>query len=321
VGEEKPLPEDESASPDNQGSGRPFWSGTITFGLVSIPVSLFPANRESRVPLRMLGPTGTPLARRYASSETGRELSPEQMIRGYEIEKGNFIEITDDELERLAPEKSRDIDLRRFVEQDAIPPMYFERSYFLVPAGGSSKAYRLLAETMEQTSRAGIATFVMRGKEYLVAIIAENGILRAETLRFSDEIRSPEEVGLPAPPKNSNGKVDAFNKAIKKLSSDELPEKELQDKAAERLLELARRKQSEHRDVVETGVPSKEAEVIDIMSVLQRSLGQARAQTAKQSKSEDESQPEKTSKGSKSKPRAAAAARKRKPTATGKKRA
>ncbi|MDQ6759675.1 MAG: Ku protein, partial [Acidobacteriota bacterium] len=119
------MPEDEPESPEGQSSTRPFWSGTITFGLVSVPVSLFPANRESRISLRMLSPKGTPLARRYASSETGKELAPEQMIRGYEIEKGNFIEVTDEELERLAPEKSRDIDLRRFVDQDAIPPMYF----------------------------------------------------------------------------------------------------------------------------------------------------------------------------------------------------
>src|SRR5207248_7073669 len=124
--------------------------------------------------------------------------------------------VTDEELERLAPEKSRDIDLRRFVEAEAIPPMYFERSYFLVPAGGSAKAYRLLAATMEETHRAGIATFVMRGKEYLVAILSENGILRAETLRFSDEIRSPEDVGLPEAPKNAIDKARDFERDIAK---------------------------------------------------------------------------------------------------------
>ena len=278
------MPDDQSDSTETQNSLRPFWSGTITFGLVSVPVNLFPANRESRVPLRMLSGNGTPLARRYASSTTGAELSSEAMIRGYEIEKGQFIEITDEELDRLAPEKSRDIDLRRFVEQNDIPPMYFERSYFLAPAGGSNKAYRLLAETMEQTSRAGIATFVMRGKEYLVAIIAENGVLRAETLRFSDEIRTPEDIGLPAPPKNAGAKVRDFEKAIKRLSSDKLPEDRLKDESAERLLELARKKQAKHQDVVETDAPRKGAEVIDIMAVLQRSLGQARAQTASRTK-------------------------------------
>ena len=247
-------------------------------------MSVFPANRESRVPLRMLSGSGTPLARRYASSATGRELAADEMIRGYEIEKGQFVQITDEDLDRLAPEKSRDIDLRRFVEQKAIPPMYFERSYFLVPAGGSNKAYRLLAATLEQTSRAGIATFVMRGKEYLVAIIAENGVLRAETLRFSDEIRTPADVGLPPTPKDAGAKVRDFEKAIKKLSTDELPKDEMKDVAAERLLELARKKQAKHQDVVEVDAPGKGGEAIDIMAVLQRSLGQARAQTAGRTK-------------------------------------
>jgi DNA end-binding protein Ku len=158
---------------------RPFWSGAITFGLVSIPVNLFPANRQIRVSLRMLSPEGHPLSRRYYAPATGRELSDEQMVRGYEIEKDEYIVVTDEELERLAPERSRAIDLRRFVEANQIPALYFERAYFLVPSEACEKAYRLLATTMEKTKRAGIATFVMRGKEYLIAILAENGILRA----------------------------------------------------------------------------------------------------------------------------------------------
>lgn len=181
---------------------RPFWSGVITFGLVSMPVSLFPANRQTRISLRMLSADGNPLSRRYYAPLTGHELSDRQMIRGYEIEKDEYIAVTDEELERLAPEKSRAIDLLRFVDAQQILPMYFERAYFLIPGEASEKAYRLLATTMEKTKRAGIATFVMRGKEYLVAILAENGILRAETLRFADEIRFPKDVGLP-----ENGKA------------------------------------------------------------------------------------------------------------------
>lgn len=279
------MPEDAPEYSEEQSASRPFWSGTITFGLVSIPVSLFPANRESRVALRMLGPQGTPLARRYASADTGRELSADQLIRGYEIEKGKYVVVTDQELEQLAPEKSRDIDLRRFVEAKAIPPMYFERSYFLVPAGGSDKAYRLLAATMEQTDRAGIATFVMRGKEYLVAILAENGILRAETLRFSDEIRSPQDIGLPDGPKTPDLRVHDFEKAIANLSADDISPDEMKDDTSERLLELARKKQTKHQDVIHAESPKKGGEVVDIMAVLQRSLSQARRDTARKSES------------------------------------
>src|SRR5881397_2271715 len=151
-------------------SVRPFWSGTLTFGLVSVPVDLYPGNRTNRAPLRMLGPRGEPLARRYFSQKTKRDLDNDEMVRGYELDKDKYVIVTDEELERLAPEKSRDIDLRRFVQLKEIPPLYFDRSYFLAPSEGSEKAYKLLSETMQKEKLAGVATFVMRGKEYLIAI-------------------------------------------------------------------------------------------------------------------------------------------------------
>ncbi|HEY0671085.1 MAG TPA: Ku protein, partial [Longimicrobiales bacterium] len=168
---------------------RSFWSGTITFGLVSIPVNLFPGVRSQRAALRMLADDGTPLQRRFYCEKQNREVNGDEIVRGYETAKGKYVVVTDDELEALEPKKSRDIDLRRFVPAEDIDPLFFERSYYLAPAGESVKAYRLLAETMEKTGRAGIATFVMRGKEYLVAIVAEDGLLRADTMRFADELR------------------------------------------------------------------------------------------------------------------------------------
>jgi DNA end-binding protein Ku len=254
------------------------WSGTITFGLVSVPVNLYPANRASRSSLRMVGPEGAPLSRRYYSQESGRDLDQEQMIRGYEIEKGKYVPVTDEELERLEPKKTRDIDLRRFVEQDSIPPIYFERGYFLTPGGETEKAYRLLAETMEKEGRAGIATFVMRGKEYLVAIFSENGILRAETLRFADELRSPEDIGLPkkkkSPPKS---KVHRFEKLIDKKSENKPTLKEIKDEEAERLVRLVKKKLSSGKDVIEIE-PEKDEEgkVVDIMEVLKKSIAAKR---------------------------------------------
>ena len=139
----------------------------------------------------MLGPDGQPLSRKYYAEKTGKDLDADDTIRGYEIAEDKFVIVTDEELERLAPEKTRDIDLKQFVPAGSIPPTYFERGYFLVPAAGSQKAYKLLAGTMEKSELAGIATFVMRGKEYLIAIFSDNGILRGETMRFADELRSP----------------------------------------------------------------------------------------------------------------------------------
>src|SRR6478672_5987129 len=210
-------------------SARPFWSGTLSFGLVSVPVALYPGNRTNRAPLRMLGPEGEPLSRRYFSQKTGKDLGDEDMARGVEYDKDKYVVVTDEELERLAPEQSRDIDLRRFVPLEEIPPLYFDRSYFLAPSAGSEKAYKLLAETMKKEDLAGIATFVMRGKEYLVAIFPENGILRAETMRFADEIRSPREVDLPEKKKVPAATVKKFERLIEKHSAKQLSLTKLKD--------------------------------------------------------------------------------------------
>ena len=259
---------------------RPFWSGTISFGLVAVPVDLYPANRRRRVSLRLLAPDGTPLARRYYSQK-GEEVSWEEVSRGYEVDEERFVTVGDEELEALAPEKTRDIDLSRFVDAAAIDPVYFQRGYFLTPSGDSTKAYRLLAAVMEKTGRAGIATFVMRGKEYLVAIFAEGGILRGATLRFADEIRGAEDVGLPEPGKVAKKEVDRMAKAIRAAAAPGLDEDELVDEDSRRLLEVVERKREAGEDVVEAPAGAEEgededgegADVIDLMEVIKRNLG------------------------------------------------
>ena len=261
------------ADDEEQRGARPFWSGTLTFGLVSVPVDLYPGNRTNRTPLRMLGPDGNPLSRRYFSQKTGSDLDSDQMIRGFEIDKDKFVVVTDEELERLAPEQSRDIDLRSFVPLEAIAPIYFDRSYFLVPSSGSEKAYKLLAETMEQSDLAGIATFVMRGKEYLVAIFPEHGILRAETMRFADEIRTPKDVGLPEKKKLAAAAVKKFETIIKKHSSNQFNLKTLKDEKAEKLRKLVAKKRASKKNVVHVEVPEREEpKVIDLVEVLKKSL-------------------------------------------------
>jgi DNA end-binding protein Ku len=260
-------------------SVRPFWSGTLTFGLVSVPVDLYPGNRTNRAPLRMLGPEGEPLARKYFSQKSGNDLDDEDMVRGFEYDKDRYVIVTDEELERLAPEQSRDIDLRRFVPLEDIPPVYFDRSYFLAPSEGSEKAYRLLAQTMEKEELAGVATFVMRGKEYLVAIFPENEILRAETMRFADEIRSPKEIGLPEKKKVPAATVRKFENLIAKHSDKRLSLNELKDEQTEKLLKLVEKKRKQHKDIVEVDVPEEEpGKVVDLMAALKKSLaGKRRA--------------------------------------------
>lgn len=270
--------------PKGERRPRGIWSGTLSFGLVTIPVELFSAARSQRTPLRMLAPDGTPLSRRYFSSE-GRALSWDDLERGYELEDGSFVVVEDEELERLLPDQSRDIDLTRFVPVESIPPLYFERPYILAPAGGSSAAYRLLASTMERLGKAGIATFVMRDRQYVIAILARDGILRAETLRFPDEVRSPEEIDLPAG-EPSKERVRDMRAAVKRLSEAKVAERELADTYWQRLEKLVAQKKKRNEDVVpvaEAGGEPEEnvAEVIDLMDVLRRSLARqpAKAET------------------------------------------
>jgi DNA end-binding protein Ku len=264
---------------------RSFWSGTITFGLVSIPVALLPAHRAGGSSLRMLAPDGTPLIRRYYCPRENRPIEREEIVRGYEIRKDEFVVVSDDELEALEPKKSREIDLRRFVPLERIDPSYFDRPYYLVPSGQSPKPYRLLAEIMERTGRAGIATFVMRTKEYLVAIIADGGILRAETLRFADEIRSPEDIGLDEPAPVSKESVLRMELEINKASRKGLDPGELKDHQSEQLIALVERKRAAGVGVLrpdEVQLFPKEAaeeqpgKVIDIMQLLKQSLGSRR---------------------------------------------
>jgi len=257
----------------NARSARPFWSGTLTFGLVSVPVDLYPGNRSNRASLRMLGPEGEPLSRRYYSQKSGKDLDDDDMVRGFEYDKDRYVVVTDEELERLAPEQSRNIDLRRFVPLEDIPPLYFDRSYFLAPSEGSEKAYRLLSQTMAKEKLAGVATFVMRGKEYLVAIFPENEILRAETMRFADEIRSPKEIGLPEKKRVAAATVKKFERLIGKHSDKRLSLSELKDEQTEKLRKLVEKKRKQHKDVVEVEVPEQEpGKVVDLMEALKKSL-------------------------------------------------
>jgi len=249
------------------------WSGTVTFGLVSIPVVLMAANRPGGPRFRMLGTDGTPLARRWVCSKEGTPLAADDIIRGYEV-RGRWVVVTDEELEALEPEKSRDIELKEFVSCDDVDPLYFERAYYLVPAGGSTKAYALLARIMEDTSRAGIATFVMHEREYLVALLASNGILRAETFRFADEIRTPEDVGLPEPKKADAARVTAIRRAMGALEAKALDEDLLQDDFADRVAAAAQKKRDQGRDVVEAkAAPEEEETTVDLMRALRKALG------------------------------------------------
>ncbi len=281
------MPQAKSANEGRKAEpGRPtphaFWTGTITFGLISVPVQLFPAIRRRAVSLRMLDQDGTPLRRRYFCPLHERAVEPDEIVRGFEVEPDQYVVVSDEELETVEPKKSREIDLKVFVPRSDIPPLFFQRSYFLTPTGDSNKAYRLLAEAMERSQRAGIASFVMRNKEYLVAILAEDGILCAETLRFQEELRNPDEMGLTAAEKVGEAEVRRLEASIARSSRDALDPGELRDDYSEDLRRLASRKHEAGRDVIEveegdarpdpTPEPSEDFEEVDLLETIRLRL-------------------------------------------------
>jgi len=277
--EPEPSEEQESAG----ARVRSLWSGTITFGLVSIPVDLLTAVRPRQTAMKLVDTDGHALGRQYHCSKEGKKLDYDDLVRGYETEDGKMVVITDKEFESVAPEMSADIELRSFVPLEQIPALYFQKPYFLAPAGKSAKAYVLLAQTMKRTGRAAIGSFVMRGHEYLVAIVSDNGVLRLDTLRYADEVRTPESIGLPKHSKAAAAKVTQFSKEIEALAHDRLDVAELEDQDARKLQALVESKQKEHEGVIHPkGAEAAEAteggegaKVIDLMEVLRKSLSKS----------------------------------------------
>jgi DNA end-binding protein Ku len=269
----KHEPANDTEEPTRRGA-RPFWSGTLSFGLVSIPVDFFAAERHGGVRSHWLAPDGVPVKRRYFCPRDEEEVSGEHLVRGLAQQDGSYVAVSDDELDALDPEHSSDIALQLFVSADAVDPLYFERGYYLGFSEGSGKAYRLLAEVMESTHRAGIATLVMRGKEHVVAIFAEGGLLTAQTLRFHDEVRAADDAGTVDAEKVPHALAEQARKAIASLAEDALDLEELRDQDSARLQKLVEEKAHASRDLVEVEqLPAeREAPVVDLLDILKRSL-------------------------------------------------
>jgi DNA end-binding protein Ku len=275
------------------GSGKPpfhaFWSGSLSFGLVNVPVLLFPASRHSGVRLRLMSPSGSLLERRFFCPRDGKEVNSEEIVRGYELDDGTYVIVNDHELEAIEPKKTHEIDLRQFVDLAVLSPTLLERGYYLTPLKHATKAYRLLAEAMERTGRAGIATFVMREREYLVAIFARDGILCAATLRFQDELRDPQSIGLPAPAPVARRLLSAFGRSVDDLFAKRLSRAELADKSTLALRAIIERKKKAGRDLVRADheandVDSDREHEVDLVATIRRSLRRANDHRATASK-------------------------------------
>ncbi|MEN6624418.1 MAG: Ku protein [Smithella sp.] len=201
------------------------WSGTISFSLVAIPVQLVSAVRSSRVSLHMLHKKDfSPLQRRMVCPVEEKIISPDEIIRGYEIGPEKYILITDEELESLAPERSRTIEISGFIDIKEVDKIHYDHPYYLIPAKGGEKAYKLLAEVLQRTGKAGLARFVLREREYPVAVRSMNGALLLITMHYENEIILDEEI-LPKEIKIDQAEKKHLTKIIKAMTNGFSPEK------------------------------------------------------------------------------------------------
>jgi DNA end-binding protein Ku len=230
------------------------WSGTISFSLVAIPVQLVRAVTPGRISFRLLhGTDYSPLARRMFCPKQETLVPPEEIVRGYEIEPGRYLPVTDEELESVSPERSRTIEIVEFIDMDEVDPLYYDHPYYLVPMKGGEKAYRLLAEALRQTNRAGLAKFVLAEREHLVAVRCREGALTLVTLHYREEL-----LPAAAPPTGERTDIGMKERIARMLTGFD-PAK-YADARREKLLDLLKRKAEETAPVEAPQVAADEGE-------------------------------------------------------------
>jgi len=248
------------------------WSGTISFSLVAIPVNLVMAAESGRVSFRLLhGKDYSPLVRRMVCPKEETIIPPDEIIRGYEIGPGKYVLITDEELESVSPERSRTIEIVEFIDIKEVDSIYYDHPYYLVPAKGGEKSYRLLVEVMHRTNKAGLAKFVMGEREYLVAIKSTEGVLALITLHYSDEILHDEDIS----PKGVNVDEDEkrrMKKNIKERMAEFRPDKYANERR-KKILALLKKKVKEKAPVKAPELEEEEGEgPPDLMAALEESM-------------------------------------------------
>jgi DNA end-binding protein Ku len=203
---------------------RGIWTGTLSFVLVSIPVELVSAVNPGRISFNLLHEKDySRLERRMYCPEHDQFVHPEHIFNGYEVEKGKYVVVTEDEYESLAPERSQSIEINSFIDMAEVDPVLYDRPYYLVPKKGGEKAYSLLLKTLRETEKAGVAKFVLRNREHLVTVWAEKNLLCLMMMHFPEEIRDPGEVKPEANKKTKE--VNSMVSVIEKNQGSYNPEK------------------------------------------------------------------------------------------------
>lgn len=251
------------------------WNGTISFSLVAIPVRLVTAVAPGRVPFHLLHTRDySRLSRRMFCPEEQTTVPPDEIIRGYEIGPDKYVLMTDEELESVSAERSRTIEILDFIDLKEVDPVYFDHPYYLVPSKGGEKAYRLLAEVMRRTNRAGLAKFVLAEREYLIAVTSRDGALVVTTLRYHDEIL-PDEHRVPNGQSGDGGDA-RMKESIERMLGDFDPGK-YADIRRKRILDLLAQKAKERSPVKAPAREDEEGEgPPDLLAALEESMRKVR---------------------------------------------
>lgn len=251
---------------------RPMWNGSISFGLVNVPVKMFNSVKKKTLHFNQLRASdGCRIRLKKVCSADGTEVESEDIIRGYEISPERYVTVTDEELQVLNPKTTRSIDIEDFVSLEEIDPVYFEQSYYLVPDKGAAKAYSLLFAAMKKTNKIAIARIVMRNKQYLAAIRPAGRALSLATMYFADEIVSQNDLeALPADIEPSERELTMAEQLITSLSAPFEPEK-YKDEYREKVLDLIEKKAEGQTVTLQPAAPEG-GKVIDLMAALEASL-------------------------------------------------
>jgi DNA end-binding protein Ku len=261
---------------------RPIWKGAISFGLVTIPVNVFSATRRDELRFRQLDRRdNTPIKEKRVNEETGEEVPWEDIVRGFEYDEGTFVVLDQDDFSKANVKATETIDIVQAVPSGAVPPQYFEKPLYVVPTKAGVKPYHILRETLRRTGRVAIALIVMRGRQHLAALIADDKVITLELLRFAHEIKAVSELeagdALDDPPEVRDKEIELAEQLVAALDEPWAPE-QFRDEYRDDLLELIEQKAKTGKAPVKrgNGGPHKGAEVVDMMELLKKSVGEAK---------------------------------------------
>src|ERR1700720_2990525 len=262
---------------------RAIWKGSISFGLVNIPIGLYPATRKEDLKFRLLRKSDlSPVNYKRVAERDGKEVSWDEIVKGYEYEKGKYVVLKDEDFERVDLEATQTVDIQDFVDQEEIDPMFFYKPYYLEPQKGGDKAYALLRDALKDSGKVGIAKVVIKTRQYLAGVKPEDGALVLELMHFADELADTSKLHIPKKTEVGTRKLNMAKSLVDSMSAKWNPEK-YHDEYREALMEVIEEKVEAGGKEIETKPKKapKPTKVIDLVEVLQRSLEQSGSSSPK----------------------------------------